>query len=172
MDRVWNESQKSDSDNSQFGSSLGRAQLHRSESPNSWHCVMMMLVALLFAFTARTFAVDTNMNVTGKPGDMRIGRNYSAAFNTALCGSARSAGLDLECARPELDIGLSFLATRAHQAPRRASQTSASGEAGEAGEAGKVKAWKNISSNAGPYYDPVQDFIDSWEPGWPIPTNL
>jgi len=54
-----------------------------------------------------------------------------------------------ECASSELELeGLSFLATRAAQrlAPK----------------AGHVKTRSN-ASDGGPYYDPVQDFIDSWE---------
>lgn len=50
-----------------------------------------------------------------------------------------------ECASSEELEGLSFLATRAAQAPK----------------AGHVTP-SNIS-DGGPYYDPVQDFIDSWE---------
>lgn len=57
----------------------------------------MMLVALLFAVTAQTFAVDTNMNVTGKQtvqelmqGNNGI-RNYSVASNTSLRGTEKSA---------------------------------------------------------------------------------
>lgn len=60
----------------------------------------------------------------------------------------------MKCARPELselDEGLSFLAIRA-----------ATQGASSAGAAGAAGAWEN-ASNAGPYYDPVQDFIDSWE---------
>ena len=52
----------------------------------SSHCVMTMLVALLLAFTARTSAEETNMNVSGKQmvkeltkGNMSIGRNHSVA---------------------------------------------------------------------------------------------
>ena len=48
-----------------------------------------------------------------------------------------------------LDEGLSFLATRATAKPRATAAT--------------VLAWN--ASNDGPYYDPLQDFIDSWEPG-------
>ena len=80
--------------------------LHRSESPNSWHCVMTMLVALLFAFAARTFAVDTNMNVTGKPGDMSIGRNYSAASNTPMSqGKASLRGTETRESRSKSAVG-------------------------------------------------------------------
>mmetsp|Transcript_4325 Transcript_4325/g.5130 ORF Transcript_4325/g.5130 Transcript_4325/m.5130 type:complete len:156 (+) Transcript_4325:68-535(+) len=52
----------------------------------SSHCVMTMLVALLLAFGAGTFAEETNMNVSGKQmvqeltkGNMSIGRNHSVA---------------------------------------------------------------------------------------------
>ena len=45
---------------------------------------MKMLVALILAFTARTSAEETNMNVSGKQmmqemttGSMSIGRNHS-----------------------------------------------------------------------------------------------
>lgn len=76
----------------------GWLKVHRSRSPNSRHRVMMMLVALLFAVTAQTFAVDTNMNVTGKQtvqelmqGNMGIGRNYSVTSNTSLRGTEKSA---------------------------------------------------------------------------------
>eukprot|EP00490_Sorites_sp_Unknown_P024634 CAMPEP_0114663232 /NCGR_PEP_ID=MMETSP0191-20121206/26501_1 /TAXON_ID=126664 /ORGANISM="Sorites sp." /LENGTH=153 /DNA_ID=CAMNT_0001901967 /DNA_START=73 /DNA_END=531 /DNA_ORIENTATION=+ len=55
----------------------------------SSHSLMTMLAALLLAFTARTLAEETNMNVSGKQmvqeftkGNMSIGRNHSVAtFN-------------------------------------------------------------------------------------------
>lgn len=54
---------------------------------------MMMLVALLLAFTAQTFAVDTNMNETRKQmvqelrqGNLSIARNYSVS-NVSLRGT-------------------------------------------------------------------------------------
>ena len=58
---------------------------------------MTMLVALLLAFTARTFAEETNMNVSGKQmvqeltkGNISIGRNHSAATSNDLMSQSKA----------------------------------------------------------------------------------